>query len=101
MVDADSDSPSLLVICLPNCRADLVISLDRVLEKMEQLEQSLSFKKVHEQFASGEYSTVVDKLLPLLDQDAESASMIEVQAHVTSSLHIIHKIKAVTLSRNV
>ena len=55
-----------------------MISLDRVLEKMEQLEQSLSFKKVHEQFASGEYSMVVDKLLPLLDEDAESASMTEV-----------------------
>ena len=78
LVSSDSDSPSPLVVCLPNCRSDPVISLDRVLERMKQLEQSLSFKKVHEQFASGDYSTVVDKLLPLLDQDAESASMIEV-----------------------
>ena len=80
------------MVCLPNCRADPVISLDRVLEKVEQLEQSLSFKKVHEQFASGEYSTVVDKLLPLLDQDAESASMIEVCIHSHAYTCAAHKI---------
>ena len=60
---------------------------------MEQLEQSLSFKKVHEQFASGEYSIVIDKLLPLLDQDAESASMTEVcmrmQFAYTQKSHMI------------
>ena len=68
----------MLVVCLPNCREDSVISLDCVLEKMDQLEQSLSFKKVHDQFAAGDYSLVVDKLLPLLDQESETTSMNEV-----------------------
>ena len=87
LLSDDSDSRSLLVVCLPNCWADPVISLDHCLERMQQLEQSLSFKKVHEQFASGEYSTVVDKLLPLLDQDAESASLSEVCMHILSTLY--------------
>ena len=65
-------------MCLPNCRESRVISLNHVLEKMEQLEQSLSFKMVHEQFSSGDHASVADKLLPLVDQDAESSAMIEV-----------------------
>ena len=81
-----STNSRLLVVCLPNCREDPIISLDHVLEKMEQLEQSLSFKKVHEQFESGDHTAVVDKLLPLMDQDAESASLTEVQSFVCSVL---------------
>ena len=91
-----------MVICLPNCRSDPVISLDHVLERMEQLKQSLSFKKVHEQFASGDYSTVVDKLLPLLDQDAESASMVEVCIYTlfTCVLYFLYKIHYIIVIQN-
>lgn len=78
VANLSSSKSSPLVICLSNCREDSVISLDHVLEKIQQLEHSLSFKKVHGQFASGEFAAVVDKLLPLLDEDAESAAMSEV-----------------------
>ena len=45
-------------------------TLDHVRDKLKQLEQCVSFKHIHDLFVSCEYSPVVDKLLPILEQDS-------------------------------
>ena len=75
-------------MCLPNCKEDQVISLDVVQEKRQQLEQSTSIKQIHSLFASEDYVTVVDKLLPLLDE--ESSTLMEVCVFVNACICDCH-----------
>ncbi len=48
-----------------------IFSSDEVRDKIKQLEQCVSMNEIHDLYKICEYSAVVDKLLPLFDEDPD------------------------------
>ena len=48
-----------------------MFSPDEVCDKIKQLEQCVSMNEIQDLYKSCEYSAVVDKLLPLFDEDPD------------------------------